>query len=287
MPEKLIVAVDKSGIRETVRRWLAERARAVDNDCEIELVTVSEIGWVAAGPAEFNYRNAYERALIEGEQLLHQDLPGVPVKGTMVWGLPVEQLRDASSRADILVLGIDQIGTLRGRVSGPVPFRVAAHSQCVVVIVPSGWREGPNGVVVVGVALEPSDDFVLEFAAGTAVKNRTRLHIIHALPVPLALLASDFIASDTQGELRESAERRLKLVAEEMMARFPDLIISTSIPDGPPARAIVDEASESHLIVVGTHGRGVLRRLALGSVSHDVLLNSPCPVAVIPNMRAH
>ena len=284
MSEKLIVAVDKSGMRETVRRWLAERARAVDNDCEIELVTVSEIGWVPAGSAELDYRNAYERALIEAEQLLRQDLPGVSVKGTMVWGLPVEQLRDASSRADILVFGMDQAGTLSRRVSGTVPFRVAVHSQCVVVVVPSGWRAGVNGVVV-GIALNPSDDFVLEFAANTAVKSRTRLHIVHALPVPLALLASDFIASDTQGELRESAEHRLGVVAAEMMARFPDVVLSTSIPDGPPARALVDEGRDSRLIVVGTHGRGALRRLALGSVSHDVLVSSPCPVAVIPNMR--
>jgi nucleotide-binding universal stress UspA family protein len=35
-------------------------------------------------------------------------------------------------------------------------------------------------------------------------------------------------------------------------------------------------------VVVGTHGRGAVSRVVLGSVGHDLLLDTSCPVAVVP-----
>ena len=51
---------------------------------------------------------------------------------------------------------------------------------------------------------------------------------------------------------------------------------------GDPGESIVSaaEAEAADLIVVGTHGRGTIGRLLIGSVSEHVVRNAPCPVLV-------
>jgi nucleotide-binding universal stress UspA family protein len=51
---------------------------------------------------------------------------------------------------------------------------------------------------------------------------------------------------------------------------------------GTPATAITRAANDwpADLIVIGSHGRGGMRRALLGSVAEGVMRNSPCPVVV-------
>ena len=52
---------------------------------------------------------------------------------------------------------------------------------------------------------------------------------------------------------------------------------------GAPSAAILDEARKAapDLLIVGTKGRPRVARFVLGSVSHTVLHQAPCPVLVI------
>jgi len=52
---------------------------------------------------------------------------------------------------------------------------------------------------------------------------------------------------------------------------------------GEPGTAICDAASDidADLVVVGAHGKGVIRRVFLGSTSEYVVRNAPCPVLVV------
>ena len=52
---------------------------------------------------------------------------------------------------------------------------------------------------------------------------------------------------------------------------------------GTPATAITRAAKDwpADLIVIGSHGRGGMRRALLGSVAEGVMRNAPCPVLVV------
>ena len=65
--------------------------------------------------------------------------------------------------------------------------------------------------------------------------------------------------------------------------RAVGVTVSFLVWTGDPGESIVSaaEAEDVDLVVVGTHGRGTIGRLLLGSVSEHVVRNAPCPVLVI------
>lgn len=60
--------------------------------------------------------------------------------------------------------------------------------------------------------------------------------------------------------------------------RFKDKVL-----EGPPPEVIVDVAKSEKcdMIIMGSRGRGELKGLLLGSVTHRVLYTAPCPVLVL------
>jgi nucleotide-binding universal stress UspA family protein len=56
----------------------------------------------------------------------------------------------------------------------------------------------------------------------------------------------------------------------------------TALLDGDPGGALCDLArsAAADVVVIGTRGRGGLRRAVLGSVSDHVVRHAPCPVVI-------
>jgi nucleotide-binding universal stress UspA family protein len=99
-----------------------------------------------------------------------------------------------------------------------------------------------------------------------------------------ALSAACMDALDDEGKaLVQDAAARVRAVAEPQ----------TEVLDGAPVESIVDYARESaaDLIIIGSHGRGGLSRLVLGSVAEGVIRNAAVPVLVVrhvaPTHKAH
>ena len=79
-------------------------------------------------------------------------------------------------------------------------------------------------------------------------------------------------------------ERREQL-AQALVERGRELGIDVSflVWTGDPGDQIVEAAEAEHvdMVLVGSHGRGAVGRLFLGSVSEHVVRNAPCPVLVV------
>lgn len=85
----------------------------------------------------------------------------------------------------------------------------------------------------------------------------------------------------TLSMLHEHAQRNLTSLASQVQAT--DANVTTIVENGPAAEVIVDEAARRNisLIVMATHGRGGLRRWAMGSVADKVLHAAHVPLVLV------
>ena len=65
------------------------------------------------------------------------------------------------------------------------------------------------------------------------------------------------------------------------------LSVATEVLSGSPKRVILEEADAfgADLIVVGSHGHGMLERFLLGSVSQAVALHPKCSVEIVRSLK--
>jgi nucleotide-binding universal stress UspA family protein len=126
----------------------------------------------------------------------------------------------------------------------------------------------------------------LEYAIGLATDLGAKLFLVHAIePV---YFAGAFYGPDASVPMLTEEQRRY---AKEAMVDLRDAlkrrnvaVADVIIASGPPHQMIVEEAAarKVDLIVVGTHGRGGVAHLLLGSVAEKVVRSAKCPVLTIP-----
>ncbi len=79
------------------------------------------------------------------------------------------------------------------------------------------------------------------------------------------------------------AESETETILREAVERVPDRVsVSTVLSSEPVRLALIHQITNGHhdLVVMGSRGRGALRSVLLGSVSHYVLHHSPVPVLI-------
>ena len=82
-------------------------------------------------------------------------------------------------------------------------------------------------------------------------------------------------------QVRERREQLAQGLVDR--GREEGLAVSFLIWTGDPGDMIVEaaEAERADMVLVGSHGRGPVGRLLLGSVSEHVVRNARCPVLVV------
>jgi len=138
---------------------------------------------------------------------------------------------------------------------------------------------------------EPSDA-ALEYAATLAGRLGASLHLLHVFEDPY-LSGGAFAAemyAPIPADLRDTLLTEAKKQLEDRLAKLAaDRFQATAdVYTGPTARAIADyaKANDLDLIVMGTHGRGGMAHLLLGSVAERVVRTAPCPVLTVRTATA-
>ncbi|MBN3585165.1 universal stress protein, partial [Algoriphagus aestuarii] len=111
------------------------------------------------------------------------------------------------------------------------------------------------------------------------------LTVVHGwqLPAPLdpmALSAAGYTMNFTVFE--ERTRKYIDELVEQARAdEAVDVPVGVRIVYEHPVQALLDASRYADLVVVGSHGRGSVAGLFLGSVSQSVLHRSAAPVAVV------
>jgi universal stress protein A len=133
-------------------------------------------------------------------------------------------------------------------------------------------------------------DAALAYAKELAGRVGASLHLLHVFDdfYTAATFAPEVYgavpASVRETSLRAAEDHLNERLPEDERAYFNG---TTAIATGLTANAIVDYA-RTHgidLIVIGTHGRGGIAHLLLGSVAERVLRVAPCPVLTVRATR--
>jgi nucleotide-binding universal stress UspA family protein len=186
--------------------------------------------------------------------------------------------------ADFIAVGSHDRSGIARVVLGSVAERIVRHAHCSVLV---ARPQRQSGVVLA--ATDLSDPSLPAISAGAAAAKRSgaRLVVVSALdwtpfaPGAAAGLLGNLPAvppAELQGQVRDA----LRSTLEQALARL-GAVGEARVLDGPPAGTVVSCAEElgAELVVVGTHGRTGLARLALGSVAEHVIRNAGCSVLAV------
>jgi nucleotide-binding universal stress UspA family protein len=119
----------------------------------------------------------------------------------------------------------------------------------------------------------------LQYAVSLSKRHESKLVIVHSLPRESAVVGkSGSLISDA---LRHDAEKSMtKLGKTTGLKALPhESIIRTGDSWDVISEVLLDKYID--LIVMGTHGRGGIKKLILGSTAEKIIRHAPCPVLTV------
>ncbi len=147
----------------------------------------------------------------------------------------------------------------------------------------SGFTPARLRTVLAGSALDPGSDAVVAAALAVARAAGARLHVLHAVEMPLVPTFPDTPWLTAEMLAEDAAERGQALAAQLDRLGAADAAATSSLVHGAAHRALLDAARDlgAGLIVAGaTRAEGPLDRL-LGTTADRLLRKSACPVLVV------
>ncbi|MCH9710063.1 MAG: universal stress protein [Actinomycetia bacterium] len=282
----IVVGVDGSAPSRVATDWAARNAalRRAPLTLAYVLPGATVQSWIQVPlPATFfeDEQEAARRALADARGVVEAvtaGVDGVRIDEKVVEGQPVQALADLSKGADMIVVGSRGLGKWERRLLGSVSSGLVQHAHCPVAVI---YDEDPliphpaKAPVVVGIDGSPASEQATAIAFDEASRRGVDLVAVHTW-------------SDAGYELpgvgwSETQTEEDMLLAERLAGwqeRYPDVTVRRVVHRDQPGRALLEEAEQGQLLVVGSHGRGGFAGMLLGSVGTQVVHSARQPVIV-------
>lgn len=139
--------------------------------------------------------------------------------------------------------------------------------------------------------LSENSMYAFRYAVNTMEKHDAEMVVLHVIEsIPQALWAYGMLDRDVgdikEGSIEQLSRRLDDFCREELRERpeYMERIRAVEVRQGYPAEVIlrIAEDQDCDVIIMGTHGKGLLSYTFLGSVAERVLRRSNKPVFIIP-----
>lgn len=204
-----------------------------------------------------------QSGLRDAEPILVEGAPGASIA------------REAQTmNADLIVLGARGHSAIERVLLGTTAMSVLSHAHTDVLLV-RNHRFAAGGAPFTRIAV------ATDFGASAILAAQRAHELADRLGAELLLLHvtdEGFLGDPEERRHPDEVAHRLQAFNEAHLGGRAALHLRT----GPPARALRDMVGElgADLLVVGTHGGGILERMLMGSVARAVAEDAPCSVLV-------
>jgi len=209
-------------------------------------------------------------------------------------GDPAQVLIDRAKRypADLVVVGTHDRRGVERLLLGSVAEKVVRGAPCPVLVIraPLPIEDGEaHPKLLAACDLEATTQQVLSWSKAMSKRFAEPIVAAHAVRMTMsdvAMVATAMFSGAVPTQPDAATAQGIHEVATgalgaELTAAAVDAEVE--VLDGPPAESIIARAKQirAGLVVVGTHGKKGLTRLALGSVAEAVVKSAPCNVLVV------
>lgn len=290
-PKRILVATDFS--EQAGRAFEAALALAARTKAELHVIHALEVAlplfepYAVVLPADW-----IGEARRMAQEKLEQAHAAVRARGlsgtTHIGDVPAAHAiadRAKALGADLLVIGTHGHTGLKHVLLGSVAERTVEYAPCAVWTVKGSADASPR-TIVVGTDFSEAGAEAFQAAAEWARLFGAKLHLVHALQIPMPLIAPYEVAIPEgiiEGARRE-AQRQLEQAAKSVAG----VSVTTELASTPAHAALVDAAKRlpAELIVTGSRGLTGLKHALLGSVAERTLRYATCSVLTVRKVKA-
>jgi nucleotide-binding universal stress UspA family protein len=275
------------------------RALARTFDASLHVLHVVENFFLRATPADPQAMVATKTRALR-DQLTEDDRDSLRASATVIVSDDVADAITGYARSqtiNAIVLGTHGRSGMQQLLVGSVAERVVRTAPCPVITI----RENGHAVVqahqkseaamitlkniLVATDFSEPSDAALSYGRELARTFGAKIRVAHVVDDVLTRAyggGDTFVFSDPslQEDVEAAALQTVQgLIIGDEALRAEAVILRSNTP----AFAIVDyaRAHEIDLIVMGTHGRGAVAHLLMGSVAERVVRTAPCPVLTV------